>query len=62
MDGRVKPGHDQIEKSVFVTVPALRSSVKNAPPRPGHGYHFSPNGRISSSKVQALRGCWYSCQ
>ena len=20
-------------------------------------YHFSPNGRISSSKVQALRGC-----
>ena len=21
-------------------------------------YHFSPNGLISSSKVQALRGCW----
>ena len=31
--------------------------------KPGHDepstvYHFSPNGRISSSKVQALRGCW----
>jgi hypothetical protein len=23
----------------------------------GSRYHFSPNGRISSSKVQALRGC-----
>jgi hypothetical protein len=21
-------------------------------------YHFSPNGRISISNVQALRGCW----
>jgi hypothetical protein len=21
-------------------------------------YHFSPNGRISSSNVQALLGCW----
>jgi hypothetical protein len=34
MDGRVKPGHDG---PVFGTVPALRSSVKNAAARPGHG-------------------------
>jgi hypothetical protein len=33
MDGRVKPGHDG---SVFGTVPALRSGMKNAAPRPGH--------------------------
>jgi hypothetical protein len=25
-------------------------------------YHFSPNGRISNSNVQALFGCWYNCQ
>src|SRR3954452_3953279 len=29
-----KPGSQR--SSVFVTVPALRSSVKNAAPRPGH--------------------------
>jgi hypothetical protein len=34
MDGRVKPGHDG---SVFGTVPVLRSGMKNAAPRPGHG-------------------------
>jgi two-component sensor histidine kinase len=33
MDGRVKPGHDG-----FVTVPALRSGMKNAAPRPGHTF------------------------
>jgi hypothetical protein len=33
MDARVKPAHDE---DYFVTVPALRSSVKNAAPRPGH--------------------------
>jgi hypothetical protein len=33
MDGRVKPGHDD---SAFGTVPALRSGMKNAAPRPGH--------------------------
>jgi hypothetical protein len=33
MDGRVKPGHDASE---FGTVPALRSGMKNAAPRPGH--------------------------
>ena len=36
MDGRVKPGHDG---SVFGTVPALRSGMKNAAPRPGHELH-----------------------
>jgi hypothetical protein len=34
VDGRDKPGHDEFE---FGTVPALRSSVKNAAARPGHG-------------------------
>jgi hypothetical protein len=33
MDGRDKPGHDG---SVSGTVPALRSGMKNAAPRPGH--------------------------
>jgi hypothetical protein len=33
VDGRDKPGHDG---SVFGTIPALRSSVKNAAARPGH--------------------------
>jgi hypothetical protein len=33
MDGRVKPGHDG---SMLGTVPALRSGMKNAAPRPGH--------------------------
>jgi hypothetical protein len=32
MDGRVKPGNDALN-----TVPALRSGMKNAAPRPGHG-------------------------
>ena len=43
MDGRVKPGHDG---EYFA---ASRKDEAT--------YHFSPNGRISSSKVQALRGC-----
>jgi hypothetical protein len=33
MDGRVKPAHDD---SVFGTVPALRSGMKNAASRPGY--------------------------
>jgi hypothetical protein len=37
MDGRYKPGHDG---SVFGTVPALRSGMKNAAPRPGHETAF----------------------
>jgi hypothetical protein len=32
-DGRDKPGHDDV---VFRMVPALRSGMKNAAPRPGH--------------------------
>jgi hypothetical protein len=37
MDGRDKPGHDG---SVFGAVPVLRSSVKNAASRPGHGTYL----------------------
>jgi hypothetical protein len=46
MDGRVKPGHDG---PVFGTVPALRSGMKNAAPRPGHGIH--PINRSHGSTI-----------
>jgi hypothetical protein len=40
--------------------PATPSARESAGRRgmPLSNHHFSPNGRISSSKVQASRGCW----
>jgi hypothetical protein len=31
-----------VTNTTIDTVPALRSGMKNAAPRPGHSYHFSP--------------------
>src|SRR4051794_1435369 len=38
-----------VAKAVFGTVPALRSSVKNAAPRPGH----QAVGRLDSDSIEA---------
>ena len=50
MDGRVKPGHDG---SVLGTVPALRSGMKNAAPRPGHETYAAALCRASSALYNA---------
>jgi hypothetical protein len=58
-DGRpVKPGHD----ASIVTVPALRSSVKNAAPRPGQEIYVAsgvvahPPAKHSGNTIPALPG------
>ncbi|MEA2889055.1 MAG: hypothetical protein QOD11_3415 [Bradyrhizobium sp.] len=52
MDGRDKPGHDG---SVFGTVPVLRSSVKNAASRPGHGVFAGPVNGLLGHFIQRPR-------
>jgi hypothetical protein len=48
MDCRVKPGNDGSE---FATVPALRSSVKNAAARPGHENLYPIRQPASAAKL-----------
>jgi hypothetical protein len=53
MDTRVKPAYD----AVRVTVPALRSGMKNAAPRPGHecGAYSSTNVTVSATLAREVR-------
>jgi hypothetical protein len=57
MDCRVKPGNDA---AAFGTIPALRSGMKNAAPRPGNDgpYRSSTSLKLKSQRlwVRALAG------
>src|SRR3954447_18655588 len=53
MDARVKPAHD--DSVVFRTVPAPRSSVKNAAARPGHGAYVSTSPVLEPLAAESLR-------
>ncbi len=50
MDARVKPGYDGL---AFGAVPALRSGMKNAAPRPGHETYAAALCRASSALYSA---------
>jgi hypothetical protein len=52
MDTRVKPAY----AVVFGTVPALRSGMKNAAPRPGHACGaYSTNLTVSATLAREVR-------
>jgi hypothetical protein len=62
VDARDTPGHD--ERIVFGTVPALRSGMKNAAPRPGHesaGPALQPQNTLSTGNPSAIEPAYCAC-
>jgi hypothetical protein len=51
--GAVRCRAGAVPSSVFVTVPALRSGMQNAAPRPGHGRYAAALCRASSALYNA---------